>query len=118
MVNPNQSFWFQQNLKANGGPLDEVIFLARTDNVDDLMYLDTLVETSLGYSRRNLTEDNHEASKVTYGQTWDVVERGTLYIKIDDDIVSAGPSACSFQPIPGRQEMVKFPWRHYIYNRG
>lgn len=78
----------QQNLKENGGALDEVVFLARTDNADDLQYLDELIHTSPGYSRRNLTEYNDRASKVTYGQAWDVVERGTMYIKIDDDIVS------------------------------
>ena len=60
--------------------------------MDDLLYLDELVETSSGYSRRNLTENNHDASKVTYGATWDVVERGTMYIKIDDDIVSYNSS--------------------------
>lgn len=68
--------------------LDEVVFLTRTDNADDLQYLDELVHTSPGYSRRNLTEYNNRASAVTYGQAWDVVERGTMYIKIDDDIVS------------------------------
>ena len=75
-------------MKENGGLLDEVIFLARTDNQEDLAYLDELVETSAGYSRRNVTENNEHASKVTYGATWDDVERGTMYIKIDDDIVS------------------------------
>ena len=84
----------QQNLKENGGLLDEIVFLARTDDVDDLLYLDRLVETSSGYSRQNLTENNHTASKVTYGATWDVVERGIMYIKIDDDIVSLNFPAC------------------------
>ncbi|KAL8699556.1 MAG: hypothetical protein Q9201_005939 [Fulgogasparrea decipioides] len=76
----------QQNLKANGGLLDEVIFLARTDDVDDLEYLDHLVGETKGFSRRNLTDDNGHGSRVTYGQAWEVVERGTMYIKIDDDI--------------------------------
>lgn len=78
----------QQNLKENGGLLDEVIFLARTDDVDDLAWLDQLVATSDGYTRHNLTENNENASKVSYGDTWDIVERGTLYVKFDDDIVS------------------------------
>ncbi|KAL8823052.1 MAG: hypothetical protein Q9191_006222, partial [Dirinaria sp. TL-2023a] len=68
----------QQNLKENGGLLDEVIFLARTDSVDDLEYLDQLVGTSKGYSRYNLTEGNKKAGKFSYGATWDkVVEKGT-----------------------------------------
>ncbi|KAL8730895.1 MAG: hypothetical protein Q9181_004511 [Wetmoreana brouardii] len=79
--------YLKQNLKANGGLLDEVIFLARTDDVDDLAYLDHLVRETKGYSRRNLTDDNGHGSRVTYGQAWEVVERGTMYIKIDDDIM-------------------------------
>ena len=71
------------------------MFLARTDNEEDLRYLDRLVESADGYSRRNLTEYNGDASKVTYGQAWDVVERGTMYIKIDDDIVSCYLSSCT-----------------------
>ncbi|KAL8846006.1 MAG: hypothetical protein Q9221_008868 [Calogaya cf. arnoldii] len=70
-----------QNLKRNGGLLDEIIFLARTDDVDDLLYLDQLVESTAGYSRRNVTNGS------TYGQAWEVAERGTMYIKIDDDLM-------------------------------
>ncbi|KAL9043907.1 MAG: hypothetical protein Q9214_002920 [Letrouitia sp. 1 TL-2023] len=85
----------QQNLKENGGLLDEVIFLARTDDVDDLAWLDQLVTTSDGYTRHNLTENNENASKVSYGGTWDIVERGTLYVKFDDDIMYIAPNAIS-----------------------
>ncbi|KAL8688437.1 MAG: hypothetical protein Q9218_005656, partial [Villophora microphyllina] len=79
--------YLQQNLKANGGLLDEIIFLVRTDDVDDLAYLNQLVANTAGYTRRNLTNSNGRASKITYGQAWEVVERGTMYIKIDDDIM-------------------------------
>lgn len=74
----------QQNLKSNGGLLDQVVFLVRTDNVDDLAYLDQLIANTTEYRRHDLMD---RASKVTYGQAWEVVERGTMYIKIDDDIV-------------------------------
>ncbi|KAL8951061.1 MAG: hypothetical protein Q9222_002933 [Ikaeria aurantiellina] len=77
----------QQNLKRNGGLLDEVIFLARTDVVDDLEYLEDLVEGTEGYTRHNLTENDGVASKVTYGQAWEAVERETMYVKIDDDVM-------------------------------
>ncbi|KAL8681910.1 MAG: hypothetical protein Q9186_001996 [Xanthomendoza sp. 1 TL-2023] len=79
--------YLKQNLKRNGGLLDEVIFLARTDNVEDLAYLDQIVAETTGYSRHNVTNHNTRASKVTYGQAWEVAERGTMYIKIDDDIM-------------------------------
>ncbi|KAL8910631.1 MAG: hypothetical protein Q9171_004086 [Xanthocarpia ochracea] len=73
--------YLKQNLKHNGGLLDEIIFLARTDDVGDLLYLDHLVESTIGFSRRNVTNDS------TYGQAWEVAERGTMYIKIDDDLM-------------------------------
>lgn len=72
----------QQNLKENGGLLDEVVFLARTDNINDLEYLSQLVGTSKAYSRYNLTEGTQKAGKFSYGETWDkVVEKGTMYNK-------------------------------------
>ncbi|KAL8717323.1 MAG: hypothetical protein Q9225_005415 [Loekoesia sp. 1 TL-2023] len=80
--------YLKQNLKENGGLLDEVIFLARTDDADDLAFLDQLVNRTAGYSKHEFTKDGDRASKVTYGQIWEVVRRGRMYIKIDDDIVS------------------------------
>ncbi|KAL8858756.1 MAG: hypothetical protein Q9178_004673 [Gyalolechia marmorata] len=77
----------QQNLKHNGGLLDEIIFLARTDDVGDLLYLDHLVESTVGFSRRNVTNGSN------YGQAWEVAERGTMYIKIDDDLMFIENSA-------------------------
>ncbi len=77
----------QQNLKSNGGLLDEIVFLARTDDVDDLAFLDRLVRATPGYSKNDL--GGGRASRVTYGQAWGMaVERGVMYVKIDDDIVS------------------------------
>ena len=80
--------FLQQNLAENGGSLDEVKFLARTNNIDDLNWLDELVTTSDSYSRVNLTDAGQDASKVNYGEVWDVVEQGVMYVKIDDDVVS------------------------------
>ncbi len=40
-----------------------------------------------GYSKNDL--GGGRASRVTYGQAWGMaVERGVMYVKIDDDIVS------------------------------
>ncbi|KAL8753661.1 MAG: hypothetical protein Q9184_005358, partial [Pyrenodesmia sp. 2 TL-2023] len=68
--------YLKQNLKTNGGLLDEVIFLARTDDVEDLAFLDQLVHETPGYSKNDLADKNSRASRVTYGQAWEVVERG------------------------------------------
>ena len=62
--------------------LDEVHFMANTDNVDHLQYLDTLVNTTAAYKKI-------EIENLGYGGIWEHVrEKETLYIKIDDDIVS------------------------------
>lgn len=77
----------QHNLVTNGGLLNEVIFVARTNDAEDLKWLDHLVSTTSGYSRLNLTHSSGDSSRVPYGAVWDNVERGVMYIKIDDDVV-------------------------------
>ncbi|KAL8766846.1 MAG: hypothetical protein Q9209_006504 [Squamulea sp. 1 TL-2023] len=79
--------YLKQNLKSNGGLLDEVIFLARTNDINDLQYLDQLVGSIDGYSRRNVTNGSN------YGQAWKIAEKGTMYIKIDDDLMFIEKSA-------------------------
>ena len=72
---------------GNGGLLDEVIFVARTNDIEDLEWLDHLVSSTDGYSRLNITHPSGDSSKVPFGAVWDLVERRTMYIKIDDDVV-------------------------------
>jgi len=74
--------YLKRNLAENGGILDGVIWLARTNKTEDLEWLDGLVETSPSYSRRNLTFKGAD-----YRSAYDVIQNGTMYIKIDDDIV-------------------------------
>ena len=45
--------YLKRNSVSNGGFLDEVLWVANTNNTDDLKYLDKLVKTSASY--RNLT---------------------------------------------------------------
>lgn len=75
----------QRNLKENGGLLDQVIFIARTKTYQDLAWLDALVETTPSYRRHNISSFGIG----DYRTAWRVVQNGTMYIKIDDDIVSA-----------------------------
>ncbi|EON63103.1 hypothetical protein W97_02330 [Coniosporium apollinis CBS 100218] len=74
--------YLKRNLASNGGLLDEVIFLARTVNTEHLLWLDKLVDTSPSYRRHNLSFAERD-----YQSAYDVCENGTMYIKIDDDIV-------------------------------
>ena len=64
-----------------------MIFIANTNDVEDLKWLDHLVASTGGYSRLDLNHPGGDSSKVPYGAMWDAVERGTMYIKIDDDVV-------------------------------
>lgn len=78
-----------------------MIFVARTNDAEDLQWLDHLVSTTSGYSRHNITEPGGDPSKVNYGEVWEIVEKGVMYIKIDDDVVrnsillQPAHSACS-----------------------
>jgi hypothetical protein len=73
----------QRNLVTNGGLLDHVIFIARTYNQEDLAYLDEIIADEPLFVRRNIDD-----KKEGYIAAWDFVEKGVMYIKIDDDIVS------------------------------
>jgi len=75
--------YLRKNLAVNGGYLDEVHFLANTLVLEDLDYLDGLVEQVPQYVR------------VNYSGPWNTLwnytanfEPDTIFIKIDDDVVS------------------------------
>ena len=69
--------------------LDEVKFIAHTDNNEDLVWLNELVATSESYSHVHVSEPGRTAGQVRYGKIWDEIARkGELYIKLDDDVVS------------------------------
>jgi hypothetical protein len=63
--------------------LDEVIFLARTQNEEDLDWLDQLVASEPLYIRQDVSTYGGE-----YASSYDLIEDDVMYIKIDDDIVS------------------------------
>lgn len=57
-------------------------FVVKTNDEQDLEYLDRLVNTASSYTRFDLPNRD-----VNFGQTWDIFERGIMYVKIDDDVV-------------------------------
>lgn len=77
----------QRNLVENGGILDEIRFIVKTTNADDLAYLDELLQTSKSYKRQTVDDP-----KGLHGLAWEVVKRGVMYVKIDDDVVFIGNS--------------------------
>lgn len=75
--------YLKRNLARNGGFLDEVIWLARTSVEEDLQWLDAQVAAEPAYTRRDLLFEG-----IDYASAYDLAENGTMYIKMDDDLVS------------------------------
>jgi len=82
---PTDSFRFRQrNLKSNGGILDEVIFAVKTEDKADLAFVDELVQYP-GY-RKYVATQEYEG----FSGSWECVnETDTIYVKVDDDVVSS-----------------------------
>jgi hypothetical protein len=71
-------------MKENGGMLDEVIFAVKTDNQEDIAYLDELV------AKRPYTKFVSEKDYGNGGwdESWEPCKAEHIYVKIDDDVVS------------------------------
>jgi hypothetical protein len=76
----------QRNLVKNGGMLDEVVWIMRTNSSADIAWLDTLLTTESAYTKWDVNWNNGD-----YRGAYDRIQNGTMYIKIDDDIVSILP---------------------------
>ena len=82
--------YLRQNLVANNGWLDEVHFLARTQNQEDLEWLDDLVQRdNLGEAGYKIIPVNATAPDWRFQSLWQhyAAEPDTIYVKIDDDVV-------------------------------
>lgn len=77
--------FMQRNLVDNGGWLDEVLWIANTQNEGDLHYLDEIIASNPTRYRKIIPEK--PLSTYTYYKAWQLLERGKYYVKIDDDIV-------------------------------
>jgi hypothetical protein len=74
--------YLKRNLVKNGGMLDEVVWIMRTNNTEHIAWLNTLMKTEPDYSQWHVNFTDGD-----YRGAYDPVENGTMYIKIDDDIV-------------------------------
>ncbi|KAH7038236.1 uncharacterized protein B0I36DRAFT_359824 [Microdochium trichocladiopsis] len=83
--------YLRQNLASNGGYLDEIRFMVKTTNEDDIEWLRAFVKTVEGYKYQDLDLCTTQQG---YGCIWEYAdEDDTLYIKIDDDILYIHPDA-------------------------
>ena len=77
--------YLRQNLASNGGYLDEVWFMVHTENKQDVDWLRDLVKDEPDYKYIDLGNRTTDY----YGYMWEYpVEDDTIYVKIDDDVVS------------------------------
>jgi len=64
-----------------------VQFVIKTEDVEDIMWLDELMTTIPEYSKIILVEGNSDYTTLQFGNAYAHLQRNTLYVKIDDDIV-------------------------------
>jgi hypothetical protein len=92
--------FLERNMVDNGGWLDEVHWVQNTDKKDDLAYLDEILASQPRYKKIDLSAEG--VGFIGYGFAWGHLERGNLYLKIDDDVVSrpAGLRCCQTLTYP------------------
>ncbi|EGE79192.1 hypothetical protein BDDG_02130 [Blastomyces dermatitidis ATCC 18188] len=76
--------YVERNLVDNKGWLDEVLWVVNTENEDDLKYLDEILARSRRYKKLDL---GRKVRGPEFRQIWKHLERGKIYVKIDDDVV-------------------------------
>ncbi|KAL7793700.1 hypothetical protein V8C37DRAFT_377925 [Trichoderma ceciliae] len=80
--------YLKRNLVKNGGILDGVIFLERTDNEQDLKFLDKLLASEPDYEKWVI-----DMSEGGFASSYDLIQDDIMYVKMDDDIVYIEDSA-------------------------
>ena len=73
--------YLRNNLRVNGGWLDEVAWGVNTEKEDDLAYLELLLATTPEYRKIQLREKSY------VGLWEESIEAGNIYVKLDDDVV-------------------------------
>jgi hypothetical protein len=69
-------------LAKNGGLLDGVIFLQRTEKEKDIKFLDKLLASEPDYVKWDI-----DMSEGGFASSYDLIQDDVLYVKMDDDIV-------------------------------
>lgn len=86
--------YLRRNLALNGGILNEVYFIAHTNDETDLNWITNLIDSDpdLVHQYRIMFE-NKTANKWDFPPLWKeyMSDPETIYVKIDDDVVSTRP---------------------------
>ncbi|KAI9893080.1 MAG: hypothetical protein M1814_000627 [Vezdaea aestivalis] len=75
--------YLRENLAENGGILDEIQFMTMTEVKEDVAWLDAAVAQTPGYRKIY----NETKPKLEWNDGYGTLERGAMYVKIDDDVV-------------------------------
>ena len=78
--------YLQRNLVRNGGWLDEVMWVMRTNKTSDIVYIDELTDQVPEYSQHHVFDEEQDEIKPAR-KAYKLCHPNTLYIKIDDDIL-------------------------------
>ena len=77
--------YLEKNLKINGGILDKIFIAVRTNNTEDLIFLESYLKENEAY------KENYEIKKfkpnINFKELYTVLDDNDLVFKIDDDVV-------------------------------
>ena len=73
-------------------------FIVKTEDAEDKKWLDKLVADTPDYSQIVLSDEYSNYESLQFASSYAKIQRNTLYIKIDDDVVC----------LPHLQEMLCF----------
>ena len=74
--------YLEPNAKQNGGILDKIVFAVKTNNTEDLVYLETIMNQNKTYFERVTFSNTNQ-----YTEIYSTLDDDDLIFKIDDDIV-------------------------------
>ena len=72
--------------------MDGVVFVERTTDEKDLDLLNKLIEGEPAYEKWHVDLSGKDNFGSGFGNSYEKIEDDVLYIKVDDDIVSASPN--------------------------
>ncbi|KAK5047167.1 hypothetical protein LTR84_007110 [Exophiala bonariae] len=79
--------YLQRNLVRNGGWLDEIMFIMHVNRTQDIVYLHDLTDNVPEYTLHEIYGEEEEDNRKPFSEAYKLCKPGTLYVKIDDDLL-------------------------------
>jgi len=77
--------YLTRNFVCNGGILDRAVFVIKTNDQQDMSYIDTLVNSTSQYESIRIPKRDY--AYFSWEPIYKIMEPQSIYIKMDDDIV-------------------------------